>query len=164
MGTLISVPKVAPHAFPYLTMMSLRLLELHRILKPTGSFYLHCDPTMSHYLKTACDIIFGAENLRNEIVWERTNAKSLAFTRFAANHDVILRYSKSDNWKWNPQYTDYDEEYLENFYKYIDKKTGRRYRLSDLTNPNKNRPNLTYKFLGVKRVWRWTKGKNARGV
>jgi site-specific DNA-methyltransferase (adenine-specific) len=61
--------EVAPFAFPYLVMMSLRITELHRVLKPTGSFYLHCDPTMSHYLKTVCDIIFGVKNFRNEIIW-----------------------------------------------------------------------------------------------
>lgn len=148
---------VAPHAFPYLVMMSLRILELHRTLKPTGSFYLHCDQTMSHYLKTICDVIFGEARFGNEIVWERTNAKSLAFTRFAANHDLILRYSKGPKWTWNAQYSGYDEKYVADFYKYTDADSGRRYRLSDLTNPNKNRPNLTYEFLGVKRVWRWTR-------
>src|SRR5262249_42554149 len=94
---------------------------------------------------------------RNEIIWKRQNAKGQAFTRFATNHDVILRYSKGDSWTWNPQYTPHDPDYLEKFYKYVEPNTGRRYRLGDLTNPNKNRPNLTYEFLGVTRVWRWTK-------
>ena len=76
-------------SFPYLTMMSLRILELHRVLKPTGSFYLHCDPTMSHYLKTVCDIVFGAKNFRNEIVWKRTSAHNDP-GRFGANIDIIL--------------------------------------------------------------------------
>jgi DNA modification methylase len=103
------------------------------------------------------DTIFGVQNFRNEIVWKRTNAKSLAFTRFASNHDIILRYTKSEKWIWNPQYTEYDPEYLKIFYKYIEEGTGRRYRLDNLANPNKNRPHLTYEFLGVTRVWRWTK-------
>jgi site-specific DNA-methyltransferase (adenine-specific) len=141
----------------YLVMMTARLIELHRVLKPTGSLYLHCDPTASHYLKLVLDQIFGPANFRNEIVWRRTNAKSHAFTRFASNHDIILRYSKLDKWRWNPQYTEHDPEYIEKFYKYIEPKTGRQYRLSDLTNPNRNRPHLTYEFLGVTRVWRWTK-------
>lgn len=141
----------------YLVMMTIRLLELHRVLKPTGSLYLHCDPTASHYLRIILDQIFGPENFRNEIVWRRTNAKGLAFTRFASNHDTILRYSKSEKFIWHPQYKKHDSSYLKNFYRYVEEGTGRRYRLADLTNPNKNRPNLTYEFLGVTRVWRWTK-------
>ena len=141
----------------YLVMMTARLIELHRVLKPTGSLYLHCDPTASHYVKLALDQIFGPTNFRNEIVWRRTNAKSLAFTRLASNHDIILRYSKSDKWLWNPQYMEHDPDYVRNFYRYVEPETGRRYQLADLTNPNKNRPNLTYEFLGMNRVWRWTK-------
>jgi site-specific DNA-methyltransferase (adenine-specific) len=141
----------------YLTMMTARLIELYRTLKPTGSFYLHCDPTASHYLKTILDVIFGVQNFQNEIIWKRTNAKSLAFTRFATNHDVILRYSKSENWIWNPQYIPHNPEYIKKFYRFVELETGRRYRLGDLTNPNPDRPNLTYEFLGVTRVWRWTK-------
>jgi site-specific DNA-methyltransferase (adenine-specific) len=140
----------------YLVMMTSRLLELHRVLKPTGSLYLHCDPTASHYLKIVLDGVFGGENFVNELIWRRQNAKGQAFTRFASNHDVILEYAKSNQRIWNPQYKEYDPDYLENFYKYKEPETGRRYRLSDLTNPNKNRPNLTYEFLGVTRVWRWT--------
>jgi len=141
----------------YLVMMTTRLIELHRILKPTGSLYLHCDPTASHYIKLVLDQIFEPANFRNEIVWRRTNAKSLAFTRLASNHDIILRYSKSDKWLWNPQYMEHDPDYVRNFYRYVEPETGRQYQLADLTNPNKNRPNLTYEFLGMTRVWRWTK-------
>ena len=143
----------------YLVMMTARLIELHRVLKPTGSLYLHCDPTASHYLKLVLDQIFSPVNFRNEIVWRRTNAKGLAFTRFASNHDIIFRYTKSDQWVWNPQYTDHNPDYVRNFYRYVEPETGRRYRLADLTNPNKDRPNLTYEFLGVTRVWRWTKDR-----
>ncbi|MDD5288682.1 MAG: DNA methyltransferase [Dehalococcoidales bacterium] len=141
----------------YLVMMTVRLIELHRVLKPTGSLYLHCDPTASHYLKIVLDQIFGPANFRNEIVWRRTNAKGLAFTRFASNHDTILRYSKSEKAVWHPQYKEHDSSYLKTFYRYVEEGTGRRYRLDNLANPNKNRPNLTYEFLGVTRVWRWTK-------
>lgn len=141
----------------YLVMMAARLVELHRVLKPTGSLYLHCDPTASHYLKMILDMIFGGENFGNEIVWQRTNAKGLAFTRFASNHDIILRYTKKSHATWNSQYTELDEEYVKNFYRFVDEKSGRRYRLDNLANPNKDRPNLTYEFLGVTRVWRWTK-------
>jgi len=141
----------------YLVMMTTRLTELHRVLKPTGSLYLHCDPTASHYLKLVLDQIFGPANFRNEIVWRRANRKSLAFTRLASNHDVIFRYSKSDKWLWNPQYLEHDPEYVRSFYRYVEPETGRQYQLADLTNPNKDRPNLTYEFLGITRVWRWTK-------
>jgi len=141
----------------YLVMMAVRLVELHRLLKPTGSLYLHCDPTASHYLKLILDMVFRVGNFRNEIVWQRTNAKGNAFTRFATNHDIILCYAKSAKTTWNLQYTSHDPAYLEKAYRFVEPETGRRYHLADLTNPNKNRPNLTYEFLGVTRVWRWTK-------
>ncbi|NJL58788.1 MAG: site-specific DNA-methyltransferase [Desulfobacteraceae bacterium] len=141
----------------YLVMMSIRLIELHRVLKPTGSLYLHCDPTADHYLRIIADTIFGTENFRNQVIWQRTNAKGLAFTRFASNHDVIFCYAKTGNVIWNPQYTEHKADYLEKFYRFTEPDTGRRYRLDNLANPNKNRPNLTYEFLGVTRVWRWTK-------
>jgi len=144
----------------YLVSMTLRIVEIHRVLKPTGSFYLHCDPTASHYLKIIIDAVFCAQggDYRNEITWKRTNAKGLAFTRFASNHDIIFYYSKSKDKKviWNPQYKEYDKQYLDKFYRYTDE-NGRRYQLDNLTNPNPDRPNLTYEFLGVTRVWRWTK-------
>ena len=145
----------------YLTMMALRLVELHRVLKPIGTIYLHCDPAACHYLKILMDTVFNPENFRNHLIWQRTNAKGLAFTRFASNHDIILRYSKSDKWTWNAQYTAHDPVYIKNFYKFTDP-DGRIYRLADLTNPNKNRPNLTYEFLGVTRVWRWTKERTEK--
>jgi len=146
----------------YLTMMAPRLVELHRVLKPTGTMYLHCDPTASHYLKLLMDAVFNPENFRNEIIWQRTLAKGLMTRRLPDNHDIILCFQKSNQAIWNASaiYTAYDPEHL-------DEKTsgkyslrdanGRRYQLSDLTNPNPDRPNLTYEFLGVTRVWRWTK-------
>ena len=91
---------VAPHAFPYLVMMALRIIELHRVLKKTGSFYLHCDPAMSHYLKTLCDLIFGHENFQNEIIWRRTGNHN-KLTRFGPIHDVILFFTKSNVYTWN---------------------------------------------------------------
>ncbi len=109
---------IAPQVFPYLVMMTLRILELHRVLKPTGSFYLHCDPTASHYLKTGCDAVFGVRNFRNEITWKRTpfngSSKSRA-KQLPRNHDVILFYSKREDNIWNPPSTSYSEEYLKRF-------------------------------------------------
>ncbi|MEP7241789.1 MAG: DNA methyltransferase [Devosia sp.] len=94
----------------YLAMMAIRLIELHRVLKPTGSLYLHCDPTASHYLKILLDAVFGAANFRSEVVWKRTTAHSAA-KRWADVHDVILYYSKSSEVTWNKVFTDYDESY-----------------------------------------------------
>jgi DNA modification methylase len=143
----------------YLVMMAPRLVELRRVMKPAGSIYLHCDPAASHYLKMLMDAVFGPEHFVNEIIWKRTSAKGLAFTRFAGDHDTILRYSRRDKWTWNPSYTEHDPEYLRKFYRHTEPDTGRRYRLDNLANPNKDRPNLTYEFLGVTRVWRWTKDR-----
>jgi site-specific DNA-methyltransferase (adenine-specific) len=152
----------------YLTMMAPRLLELRRVLKDTGSIYLHCDPTASHYLKMLMDGVFGPEHFINELVWQRTNAKGLAFSRFASNHDIILMYAKTDSRTWNPRYTPHDPEYVRKFYRFVEPGTGRRYSLDNLTNPNHDRPNLTYEFLGVTRVWRWTRERmeqaNASGI
>ena len=139
----------------YLIMMAVRLLEMQRLLKPTGSLYLHCDPTADAYLRILLDAVFGSAAFKNEIVWRRTTAKSLTKRRMASNHDVVLRYDRSDVMTWNPQYGPHDPEYIKRTYRHTDP-DGRRYRLGDLTNPNKDRPNLTYEFLGVTRVWRWT--------
>lgn len=148
----------------YLVMMTPRLVELHRVLKSTGSLYLHCDPTASHYLKVVLDAIFGPEHLRNEIIWRRTPGKSLTTSRYASNHDVILAYQKSDAAYWNPDeaFIPYEADNLPEKtatkYRYKDP-DGRLYRLDSLINPNPNRPNLTYEFLGVTKVWRWTRDR-----
>ena len=150
-------------AMAYLVMMAPRLVELHRALKPTGSLVLHCDPTMSHYLKVLLDSIFGPENSRNEIIWQRTGAKALQTVRLANNHDVLLYYAKSGEAIWNSDeaFIPYDVDNLPEKtakkYSHVEPGTGRRYRLDNLINPNPNRPNLTYEFLGVTRVWRWTR-------
>ncbi len=140
----------------YLVMMAIRLVELHRVLKPMGSLYLHCDPTASHYLKIVLDQIFGVKNFRNEISWRRSNPKSHHITNFANCRDTIFRYSKSEYAIFNKIYSEHDPKYVEKAYRFIDE-NGRRYRLLPLLNPNKDRPNLTYEFLGITRVWRWTK-------
>jgi site-specific DNA-methyltransferase (adenine-specific) len=139
----------------YIAMMAPRLVELRRVLKATGSLYLHCDPTASHYLKLLLDAVFAPSNYRNEIIWKRSNPKSLITVNFATCTDTILRYTKTDKYTFHQPYEEHDPEYVESAYKYTDKKG--RYRLLPLLNPNDNRPNLTYEFLGVTRVWRWTK-------
>jgi len=143
----------------YLVMMTNRLLEMHRVLKATGSLYLHCDPTASHYLKLVLDAVFGPENFRNEITWKRAAPKSHASTRYPSTHDVLLFYAKSNQATWHTQYKGHTEKYLQSHYNSIEEETGRRYVLGDCTNPNKNRPNLTYEWNGIVRVWRWTKEK-----
>ena len=145
----------------YLTMMAQRMVELHRVLKPTGSIYLHCDPTASHYLKLLMDAIFGPENFRNEISWSRSNPKSNHKLNFPNCRDIILRYSKTNKSIFNRIYGEHDPDYVAKAYRYYDE-DGRRYRLLPLLNPNKDRPNLTYEFLGVTRVWRWTKERMQR--
>ncbi|MEK7710435.1 MAG: DNA methyltransferase [Planctomycetota bacterium] len=146
----------------YLSMMAPRLVELNRVLKPTGSIYLHCDPTASHYLKLLMDAVFRPENFRNEIVWMRTLSKSLMTRRLPRNHDILLAYQKSEDSTWNEEaiFSPYDEANLRertaDKYRHVDA-DGRRYHLDNLINPNRNRPNLTYEFLGVTRVWRWTR-------
>lgn len=115
----------------YLVNMALRLLELRRVLKPTGSIYYHCDPRASHYLKVLMDAIFGAPFFRNEIVWKRTSAHSSA-KRYGPVHDVLLFYSKSDAAVWNPQHEPHNAAYLASHYRQEDE-YGRRFTLSDLT-------------------------------
>lgn len=145
----------------YLTMMAARLVELQRVLKPTGSIYLHCDPTASHYIKILLDAIIGAGLFQNEIIWQRNSGKSLMKRRLPNSHDVLLAYRKSAESTWNPDaiYSPYDlaslPEKTAQKYCYTDS-DGRRYTLDNLLNPSKNRPNLDYEFLGVRRVWRWT--------
>ncbi|MGB9407526.1 MAG: DNA methyltransferase [Terracidiphilus sp.] len=147
----------------YLAMMAPRLVELRRVLKETGSIYLHCDPTASHYLKILMDAVFGPQNFRTEIIWKRSSAHSDAKQgrkQHGRIHDVILFYSKGTDWKWNQVYTEYDESYVNDFYKYVEEDTGRRYRLGDLTGPGgAAKGNPSYEVMGVTRFWRYTKEK-----
>ena len=115
----------------YLTMMANRLLELHRVLKPTGSLYLHCDPTASHYLKILMDAVFGAKNYRNEINWIRTNSHNFASRHYTKDSDIIFFYSKSDNYTWNPQYRAYSAEQLKRYKN--EAGTNRLYKCENLT-------------------------------
>ena len=111
----------------FLCFMSVRVLEMERILKDTGSIYLHCDHTASHYLKAMMDAIFGRQNFRNEIVWGYKASNSPIKLGFPRKHDIILFYSKSGDATFNPQYTPYDTEYVEKTYTHVDT-DGRKYR------------------------------------
>jgi len=139
----------------YLVMMTARLIELHRVLKPTGSLYLHCDPTASHYLKIILDAIFGAQNFRNEIVWKRTSAHSNA-RRFGSSHDVLLYYSRCDSYKWNEVYLSHDDKYIESHYSLVDS-DGRRFMASDLG--GHKGVNKEFEWMGMKKPWRYPKEK-----
>ena len=145
----------------YLVMMTPRLVELRRVLKPTGSIYLHCDPTASHYLKLLMDTIFGKERFITEITWKRTSAHSdtrQGRKQHGRVHDLILFYSKSNKWTWNPLYTEYDQSYIDDFYRYEEPETGRQYRLDNLTGPGgAAKGNPSYEVLGVTRFWRYSK-------
>jgi adenine specific DNA methylase Mod len=117
----------------YLTMMAIRLLELHRVLKPSGCLYLHCDPSASHYLKILLDGIFGKERFLNEIIWKRTSAHNAA-KRYGPAHDVILFFAKSKEFIWNRQHQSYDEQYEADKFSRMDG-DGRRWKEVDLTGP-----------------------------
>jgi len=151
----------------YLTMMALRLIELHRVLKPAGTLYLHCDPTASHYLKMVLDALFDHDNFLNEIIWKRTTTKN-DYKEGAINwprvHDVILTYCKDTTLAreakiFHQPFEAYDEEYTEGFYRFTDAH-GRKYGSFDLTAPGHGmRGHPQYEFMGVTRYWRFSKAK-----
>lgn len=147
----------------YLTMMAVRLIELHRILKPSGSLYLHCDPTASHYLKILLDGIFGAEGFRDDIVWKRAETVKGNFGQgskfFDRNTDSILFYAKSNAQKFNPQFKPYTQQYIQDFYKFKEP-DGRIYRLISMTGPGgASKGNPEYEVMGVRRHWRYSRDK-----
>lgn len=131
----------------YLVMMAIRLIELRRVLKETGSIYLHCDPTAGHYLKLLMDSVFGPKRFRSEIIWKRTHAHSGAL-RYGPIHDVILFYGKSDKTTWTQPHVDYSESYLENFFTRTDQ-DGRRYRLTILTGSGTRKGESGQQWRGV---------------
>lgn len=132
----------------YLVHMTLRIVEIHRVLKPTGSFYLHCDPTASHYLKLVCDAVFcgqGGDYL-NEIVWKRTTTHSDSKT-WSRVSDIVLFYSKSRKFIWNTPRDAHSDDYRSTKYRYDDGDGRGLYRLDNMTSPNP-RPNMMYDWLG----------------
>jgi len=136
----------------YITMMAPRLKELRRVLKPTGSIYLHCDPTASHYLKLLMDAVFGPRNFRNEIVWKRTSGHSDA-KRCGRIHDIILFYAMSDASVWNRTYQSYDRDYADHYYRHKDE-DGRRWMSDNLSAAGLTGRGYEYEWKGVQRVWR----------
>ena len=136
----------------YLVMMTPRLVELRRVLKPTGSIYLHCDPTASHYLKLLMDTVFGPVFFQNEITWKRTSGHSDA-QRFGRVHDVILFYTRDRDAIWNVTHQPFDEAYVAQYYRYNDP-DGRRWMSGDLSAAGLQGGGYEYEWKGVTRVWR----------
>ena len=140
----------------YLVMMAARLSELHRVLKPTGSLYLHCDPTASHYLKIVLDTIFGFQYYVNELSWKRTTAHNDP-KRWGRNHDIIFFYSKGKDYTWNSVYQEYDQSYIETKYRFNDENGT--YRLDNLTAPAHGSASGRFEWKGMVpppgRMWRY---------
>ncbi|MGI8477518.1 MAG: DNA methyltransferase [Thermomicrobiales bacterium] len=118
----------------YLVMMAARLVELHRVLKPTGSLYLHCDPTASHYLKIVLDAVFGTVNFLSDVTWKRTGTHSSA-KRWGPVHDVLLVYAKDQGFQtWNRPYRPFTDDHLKRHYR-MQGGDGRSFDLGELTAP-----------------------------
>lgn len=148
----------------YLAMMAVRLVELHRVLKPTGSLYLHCDPTASHYLKLVLDAVFGPEQFRNEIIWKRADTVKGNFgqgsARFDCNTDSIFFYGKSPSNCFDQPFKAYTDEYIRSSYRHVEPGTGRRYQLISMTGPGgASKGNPEYEVMGVKRYWRYSRSR-----
>ncbi len=138
----------------FMCFMAVRLLEMRRVLKPTGSIYLHCDPTASHYLKAVMDAIFGWKNFKNEIIWERSAGRSDAKS-FARIHDGILYYGKSDAVVWNQQYDPLTPDYVDRTYRYEDVRG--RYTTMPLSGGGVSGQTHEFTWRGVHaRNWRFT--------
>ena len=147
----------------YLAMMAPRLIELRRVLKPTGSLYLHCDPTASHYLKMLLDAVFGANSFRADIRWKRTSAHGNAALNFAWVSDQLLYYTKTEEFRWNPLFQAYDPDYISSHYGQVDEK-GRHFTTRDLTaSMSRASSGQLYDWKGVRpvgsRCWSFTKAK-----
>jgi site-specific DNA-methyltransferase (adenine-specific) len=133
--------------------MTLRIVEIHRVLKSTGSFYLHCDPTASHYLKIILDTVFCSQKgeFQNEITWQRTSAHNDT-KRYGVNIDIIFFYTKSPSYIWNPQFKAHDEAYRNRFKK--QEPDGRLWSDYDLTAKGLSGGGYEYEYKGVKSLWR----------
>jgi len=141
----------------YLVEMSVRLVELRRVLKATGALYLHCDPTASHYLKVILDSIFGPERFLADLIWKRTTTHSDA-KKWSPDADNVLAYSKTEDFTFHPQFAAHDPHYLAENYRFRES-DGRVYRLGDIASPNP-RPNLMYEWKGHQpppKGWRFSR-------
>jgi DNA modification methylase len=154
-------------AMAYLVNMAPRLVELYRVLKSTGSLYLHCDPTMSHYLKMMLDAIFGPAGFRNEIVWRRTSTvkgnAGQGARHYGRNTDRILFYTKSEEYTYNQLRLPYSDEYIKAKFSYVEPGTGRRFQTVSMSGPGgAAKGNPFYEVLGVSRYWRYSEEEMGR--
>ncbi len=147
----------------YMFWLKPRLQEFKRILKSTGSIYIHCDWHVSHNIKVLADKIFNRSNFLNEIIWKRQsshNDASQGSRHYGRIHDSIFVYAMSSDYTWNQQYTPYSESYLKSAYRHVDPESNRKYALGDLTGPGgASKGNPKYEFLGAERYWRYSKQK-----
>ncbi len=132
---------------------------LHELLKDDGMLYVHLDSRMVHYAKVLLDESFGGENFRNQIAWKRTYAHGNADYQFGQIHDTLLCYARSEAAKLNPLFAAYDGEYIATYFRLVEASSGRRYASQNLTNYNKDRPNLTYTWKGHRRTWLFSEEK-----
>ena len=147
---MISLRKAQPRLLAYLAYMVPRLLEMQKVLKPQGSIYLHCDSSASHYLKVMMDGIFGHQNFRNEIIWQRTSTRSDS-KEFDDNTDTILYYSNGDRWTFNRLFSEYEEQFRAHF-RNIDP-DGRMWRSDNLTEQSSTDDSYDYTYKGVTNDW-----------
>lgn len=150
----------------YLSMMAARMAELHRVMKPTASLYLHCDPTASHYLKILLDAAFGGASYANEIIWKRTSSKSdhsQGAKHWPRVHDTLLFFRKSETaCLFQQQFGPLDTDYVRKKYPYTDEH-GRQYGLWDMTGPGgAAKGNPQYEVMGVTRYWRYSRERMER--
>ncbi len=133
---------------------------LRELLAEDGTLYVHIGQNIAHPVKLIMDEVFGPDRYLNQIIWRRQTAHSdvaQGAEHLGRLHDIILLYTKTESYQWQVQYTPYDDSYAEAFYRHVDAKTGRRYRLSDITAPGKSlKGNPHYEFLGVTRYWRFS--------
>lgn len=143
----------------YIEFMRPRLQEAHRILRRNGSFYCQCGTYAGAYIRVLLDEIFGINNFQSEIVWPHSLVSGRAARTFANNHNVILFYTKSEDFTFNRLYTEFDHEDVSKF-QYVDE-DGQRYRLVSITSSASPsmRPNLTFEFLGITRTWRFSRDR-----
>ncbi|MFX0102587.1 MAG: site-specific DNA-methyltransferase [Candidatus Hodarchaeota archaeon] len=162
----------------YLTYMYDRIELLHDLLKDNGTIYIHLDWHVSHYIKIIMDEIFGYDNFHNQLIWKRLTYKQTQVKGYGVLHDVILYYTKGKDFTWNDVRVGYDDERLKKYFCWLETRDGenqrlskaqlngedsipegRRFALNPIINPNPDRPNLTYEFCGMTKVWKYTKEK-----
>ncbi|MGD9563075.1 MAG: site-specific DNA-methyltransferase [Pyrinomonadaceae bacterium] len=148
----------------YLQFMYERIILMRELLADSGSIFVHCDYHKNHYLRCLLDEVFGLGNFRNEIIWKRANTVKgnvgQGSKYFGENTDTLFFYSKSESYTFNNQFKEYTQEYIDNFYKYVEPETGRRYQLISMTAPGgESKGNPFYEVMGIERHWRYSRDR-----